>query len=168
LHAALVAETVDGEEWIPVLFEAVFGADWREDSGPALAYALPDGTTVSLTGLIDRVDRSADGARARVIDYKTGRVRNGVSADRLWGGRALQLPVYRLAAERLLQSRGTPAEIETAEYYHVIGRDAGRRIRFTRSGWAERCADFERVLDLVAEGIRAGRFFSWPRTCARR
>jgi len=168
LHAALVAETVDGEEWIPVLFEAAFGADWREDSGPALAYALPDGTTVFLTGLIDRVDRSADGARARVIDYKTGRVRNGVSADRLWGGRALQLPVYRLAAERLLQSRGIPAEIETAEYYHVIGRDAGRRIRFTRSGWAERCADFERVLDLVAEGIRAGRFFSWPRTCARR
>ena len=50
----------------------------------------------------------------------------------------------------------------------MIGKDAGRRVRFTRQGWETRQADFDRVLALVAEGIRAGRFFAWPRTCGRR
>ena len=168
VHSAMVADAESAETWVPILFEAAFGLEWREDSGPALTYPLPDGTTVRLAGLVDRMDRSPDGARARVIDYKTGRVRQGVSPDRLWGGRALQLPVYRLAAGQILATLGTPAEIEAAEYYHVIGRDAGRRVRFTRAGWETRQADFDRVLALAAEGIRAGRFFPWPRTCARR
>lgn len=170
-RAALAVEAEADPEagaWRPALLEAAFGIAWRPESGPALDYVLPGGTTVRLAGLIDRVDLSSDGRRARVIDYKTGRLRGPARPNRLAGGRALQLPVYRLAAAALLEGRGTPADVDSAEYYHVIGRDAGRRVRFTRDGWAKRRDDFDRILALLVEGIQAGRFFTQPERCARR
>jgi ATP-dependent helicase/nuclease subunit B len=174
LLSALEAEADDaaGQEpdgrWIPARFEAAFGVEWREGAGPALAYPLPDGTEIRLCGTIDRIDLSPDARHARVLDYKTGRVRSPRSPDRLGRGRALQLPIYRLAAEALLLSGGRESAVDEAQYYHVIGPDAGTRIRFTRAGWETRRADFDRVLQLVVDGIRAGRFFQRPGTCAPR
>ena len=133
---------------------------------PRLVYTLPDGSTLVLRGQIDRIDVSSDGRRARVLDYKTGKLRSPRTPDRLAKGRALQLPVYRLAAETLLAAGG-PADVEEAQYYHVIGPDAGMRVRFTRAGWAARRADFDRVLATIVGGIRAGRFFQRPGACAR-
>jgi hypothetical protein len=169
LVAALEAEAAAGQEsdaWVPALFEAAFGTPWLPDAGPALDYPLPDGTVLRLSGRIDRIDRSPDGRRARVLDYKTGRVRGLRSPDRLNRGRALQLPVYRLAAEALLAARGEAVAVEEAQYYHVIGPDAGTRVRFTRAGWEARRADFERALATIVGGIRAGRFFQRPGTCS--
>ena len=40
---------------------------------------------------MDRVDVSPDGRHARVLDYKTGRIRSPKTPDRLVKGRALQL-----------------------------------------------------------------------------
>jgi hypothetical protein len=112
------------------------------------------------------VDVSPDGRRARVLDYKTGRLRSLRTADRLAKGRALQLPIYRLAADALLADRG-PVTVDEAQYYHVIGPDAGTRVRFTRDGWESRRADFDLALATILGGIRAGRFFQRPSACAR-
>ena len=127
---------------------------------------MPDGTALRIRGQIDRVDVSPDGKRARVLDYKTGRLRSPRTPNRLARGRALQLPLYRLAAEALLAAEGT-ASVDEAQYYHVIGPDAGTRVRFTRAGWEIRRADFDRVLTTIVDGIRAGRFFQRPGACAR-
>ena len=168
LLAALEAEADDPEGWVPALFEVVFGVGQGEGAAAPLAYRLQDGATLNLRGRIDRVDVSPDGRRARVLDYKTGRVRAPRTPDRLAKGRALQLPVYRLAAEALLAARGNPdASVDEAQYYHVIGPDAGTRVRFTRAGWETRRADFDRVLATIVGGIRAGRFFQRPAACAR-
>jgi ATP-dependent helicase/nuclease subunit B len=168
LRAALAAEAVAAEDWVPAAFEVPFGLPGAEASTEPVPYGLADGTTFRFRGRIDRLDRSRDGSRARVVDYKSGRVRGGRTADRLLRGRALQLPIYRLAAAAWLQAAGTPATVEDAQYYHVVGRDAGARVRFTRAGWEERRADFDRVLALLAEGLRAGRFFALPERCAGR
>lgn len=167
LRAALAAEAAEPGAWVPALFEVAFGIAWMEAGAAPLDYRLPDGRTLRLRGKIDRIDMSPDGARARVVDYKTGRVRGPRTADRLAGGRALQLPVYRLAAQALLEARGHAAQVEDAQYYHVVGPDAGTRIRFTRAGWQARRADFDRLLDALVQGIRAGRFFQRPEACAR-
>lgn len=167
LRAALAAEADEGEAWVPALFEVAFGIPWLEAAAAPLVCQLPDGRTLRLRGKIDRVDLSPDGTRARVLDYKTGRARSPRTADRLAGGRALQLPVYRLAAQALLEARGSAARVEEAQYYHVVGPDAGTRVRFTRSGWEARRADFDRLLAALVDGIQAGRFFQRPQACAR-
>jgi RecB family exonuclease len=169
LLSAVEAEADDPAGWRPALFEVAFGMERPEGSdGTAapLAYRLPDGTTLQLRGQIDRIDVSPDGQRARVLDYKTGRLRSMRTPDRLARGRALQLPIYRLAAEALLAG-GAGTAVEEAQYYHVIGPDAGTRVRFTRAGWEARRADFDRVLDTIVGGIRGGRFFQRPGACAR-
>ena len=40
-------------------------------------------------------------------------------------------------------------------------------IRFTRSGWESRRADFDLAVQTIVDGIRAGRFFQRPGECAR-
>jgi ATP-dependent helicase/nuclease subunit B len=167
LRAALEAEADEPGEWVPALFEAAFGIAGVEGAAAPLTYRLPDGTALRLRGKIDRIDLSLDAGRARVLDYKTGRARSPRTPDRLAGGRALQLPVYRLAAQTLLEARGATARVEEAQYYHVVGPDAGTRVRFTRAGWEARRADFDRVLAAIVGGIRAGRFFQRPQACAR-
>ena len=171
LLSALEAEADAGggpDSWIPTLFETAFGVAWRDGAAAPLAYRLPDGTEIRVCGTIDRIDISPDERRARVLDYKTGRVRTAKTADRLGRGRALQLPIYRLAAEALLLAQGRELAVDEAQYYHVIGPDAGTRVRFTRAGWDARRADFDRALQLIVDGIRAGRFFQRPDRCAVR
>ena len=48
----------------------------------------------------------------------------------------------------------------------IVARLVGRRRREDPLG--ELTEREREVLALVAEGIRAGRFFAWPRTCGRR
>jgi ATP-dependent helicase/DNAse subunit B len=167
LRGALEAEARAGGEWTAVELEVAFGLPWVPDSTPPVPYTLPDGTTLRFRGQVDRIDRSPDGRRVRVIDYKTGRAR-GTAPDRLARGTALQLPIYRLAAEALLAARDDPATVEEAQYYHPLGPSAGRRVAFTRAGWERRRADFDRAVALVVEGIREGRFFARPAACAAR
>ena len=169
LRSALAAEADDPAGWRPTFFEVAFGIERPGEpdrTNAPLVYQLPDGSTLVLRGQIDRIDVSSDGQRARVLDYKTGRLRSPRTPDRLVKGRALQLPIYRLAAEAVLGATG-PAAVEEAQYYHVVGPDAGTRVRFTRAGWEARRADFDRVLATIVGGIRAGRFFQRPGTCAR-
>lgn len=76
----------------PIALEAHFGGE------RALTLAL-DGDTYTISGVVDRIDRLADGS-LRVIDYKLG-VSDYDTKAALVEGKRLQLPLYALAAARL-------------------------------------------------------------------
>jgi ATP-dependent helicase/DNAse subunit B len=166
IQAALDAEAREGT-WVPTAFEVTFGAgvDARAgdatEAAPPVVHALASGRRLTFRGRLDRLDVSRDGTRARVIDYKSGRAPRAAGA-RLAGGTALQLPIYRLAAEGLCRARDLPARVEEAQYYHLTRRGERRRLRFTEEDWTTRRADFERALEIVLDGIAGGRFFQNP------
>jgi RecB family exonuclease len=143
---------------VPTLFEVGFGT---ADGEPAVTHVLADGRTVRLKGRLDRLDLSPEGARARVVDYKSGASPPGRGAA-LRHGTALQLPVYRLGAEALCRARGLDARVEEAQYHFLTRRGGRRRLAFTDADWQARRADFDRVLATVLDGIAAGRFFQSP------
>jgi RecB family exonuclease len=60
------------------------------------------GTELRLRGVVDRLDLSGDGSRARVVDYKTGRAPSRRAAGGLQGGQELQRCIYALAVHHLL------------------------------------------------------------------
>ncbi|MFT3776316.1 MAG: PD-(D/E)XK nuclease family protein [Minicystis sp.] len=69
------------------------GAPWG-----SLAVGGDDGPVIYVDGQIDRVDVTTDGRRARVVDYKTGRI--PVADDH--GKSAFQLPLYAAVVAREL------------------------------------------------------------------
>jgi RecB family exonuclease len=155
---AVRRETGADDGWEPRHLEVAFGSPPGEGEEPALPGAerpVPFGTalgTVAFLGRIDRIDRTADGAAARVLDYKTGAKKPSGFA----GGTQLQLPVYLLAARQLLPD----AEAREAAYAFwtrrggfatgVFPREKGRET------WEE---DFRTVLEMILEGIAEGVFF---------
>ena len=66
------------------------------------------GTDLRIRGRIDRLDIAADGTRARVVDYKTGRPRDPGTLE---GGKELQRCLYAYAVQSLL---GPKAAVEAA------------------------------------------------------
>ena len=71
------------------------------------AVTIP-GTDLRIRGFIDRLDLSPDGRRARVVDYKTGRLRDPGVLD---GGKELQRCLYAAAVRAML---GDGIEVEAA------------------------------------------------------
>ena len=129
------------EGWTPVGFE-------KEFNGVAVA------PPVRLCGKIDRIDRSKDGKRALVLDYKTGKLPGGLKNDSLAAGEALQLPLYLLAAEQLLPD----AMVEAAAYLYFTLRGGYREISFSREALVSQCAELTKMLETAAGMIREGRF----------
>ncbi len=78
------------------------------------------GTGVVIQGFIDRLDVSGDGKRARVIDYKTGRVKRNQSEIILGGGSELQHCLYAFAVKTLLKKNG---KVEAALLFPRVGDD---------------------------------------------
>ncbi len=85
------------------------------DAGTAVEIA---DTGFRIAGYIDRLDISADGSRALVRDYKTGRVPRGDIV--LDGGRELQRCLYAFAVRSLL---GTEVSIAASLLYPREDRD---------------------------------------------
>ena len=89
-----------------VAVEARFGQRWIGEKEGSLSQSepieieLPSGT-LRLHGRIDRVNWDPQRSSFRVVDYKTGR-RYAEKSGELQGGRMLQLPLYALAAAKLL------------------------------------------------------------------
>jgi ATP-dependent helicase/DNAse subunit B len=108
LEALSVEEQRD--DFVPIRYEAAFGLHGK----PPLVVPDPAGEEAfQLRGLIDRVDRDAEG-RVRIIDYKTGGPSSyGDSALR--DGEKIQLPLYALAARDAL-GVGQPL---SGFYWHV-------------------------------------------------
>jgi len=63
------------------------------------------GTSIRIQGHIDRLDLAGDGRRARVIDYKTGRLRTDMAQVVLDGGKELQRCLYAFAVRTLIGAR---------------------------------------------------------------
>jgi CRISPR/Cas system-associated exonuclease Cas4 (RecB family) len=89
-------------DYCPELFELSFGLADRKQADPAsIAESVPLAVGISLRGSIDLVERGP-GARLRVTDHKTGRVRAEKNLV-IGGGRTLQPLLYALAAEQILE-----------------------------------------------------------------
>jgi RecB family exonuclease len=101
---------------------------------------------IILRGKADRVDRSPDGSRAWVIDYKTGRADKIKDDDPLSGGTKLQLPVYLAATD------GVPDAV--AAYWYITNRGGFARPEYRDS--PENSARFQRTVRAIADGVAAG------------
>jgi len=114
--------------------------------------AVPDVSIagVTLRGYVDRVDRSPDGRRAWVIDYKTGSTRDfkEIEKDPLVGGTKLQLPTYLAAAADAEQAR--------AAYWFITNRGGFEFIEYEPT--PERQELFQRTLEAIMDGVRGGAF----------
>jgi len=106
------------------------------------------GTDIKIRGYIDRMDISGDGTRARVTDYKSGRVPKDVEKFVIDGGQELQRCLYGFAVRALL---GEDITIESGLLY-------------PRGKVYAPLENADEVLDRVAtfvkeaaDGLRAGR-----------
>jgi hypothetical protein len=72
------------------------------------------GTGIRIQGHVDRLDLADDLSRARVIDYKTGKLKNGMAHVVLDGGKELQRCLYAFAVKTLIGER---VKVEAALLY---------------------------------------------------
>jgi hypothetical protein len=109
--------------------EASFGFD---EEGQAGALELGEGADrVRIQGKIDRIDliETPQGPLFRVIDYKTG---HSPSAAAVREGRALQLPLYALAVQKMILKDGArPIDfgywsLDQTGFVAVRGKKAGK------------------------------------------
>jgi RecB family exonuclease len=130
--------------------ERAFGADGEEP----VDLELGDGRVVRFRGRIDRIDRSPDGRRTVVYDYKTGRVPDS-DDDPVSAGRALQLPVYALAARA---REGT--DDATACYWYTRVEDPDDAlVEISLDATEDRFVD---VVTTIVDGISGGCFPAYP------
>lgn len=99
----------DQQSWA----EIPFGGDQRADAlneearsalpwNPTVPVNIP-GTAIRIGGSIDRLDLAGDRSRARVTDYKSGRLRS--KPPQLKGGAELQRCLYAYAVKALIPER---------------------------------------------------------------
>ncbi len=163
----LAEETLEDPEYEPTYFEARFGGRSRPGDDETLSseegvpFEADGGVRVTFSGKIDRIDLSGDDTGARVIDYKTGAARTG-GRKVLDGGRRLQLPVYMMAASRLLEKTHPEALVDSAQYLYVGGSGGPGRMKLTREQLEGAMGDLATVVALVVRGIASGMFFSPP------
>ncbi len=135
---------------VQVASELAFGMD---GAAPVTVEVAP-GRRVRLRGRVDRVDRSPDGERLVVIDYKTGAVwsaHDRLDEDPVSGGLLLQLPVYAAAARERYR-----ADVVESRYWFVTERG-----EFAERGYvvdAARSERFQEALHAIGEGIEGGVF----------
>jgi ATP-dependent helicase/DNAse subunit B len=144
---------------IPSAVELPFGPFERGKDSPGLAI-VAGRHRFMLRGIIDRIDTSADGSLARVVDYKVGKLPDSMKrGTALLAGERIQLPVYRAAVPAIagFEKLGS---IE-GEFLHLQPGD-GKIVarRFTAAELEEGCERLPAVLEIVGDGIEAGVFFA--------
>jgi ATP-dependent helicase/DNAse subunit B len=150
LQGFLRAELQNGEGYRPAYLEQKFSC----------LFPLGDRASLLLKGRIDRIDLSADGLGARVLDYKTGQPQR-IGDGEFKGGEALQLPLYLYAASEQLPG----VEVASAAYYYVSERGGYRREPFTREGWEDKLKTLRLIVGALVDGIRKGIFPARPASC---
>jgi len=140
---------------LPLDVELAFGV--RGATNTAATIELESGRTVMLRGKIDRLDKTPDGSRLVVLDYKTGAAGfyRKMSDDPLRRGTLLQLPIYALAASQVHGVEDVDA------YYWFIAEEEG----YKREGCAVGPGlldEFRRVLAIIIDGIDSGIFPARP------
>ncbi|MGB3733473.1 MAG: PD-(D/E)XK nuclease family protein [Ilumatobacter sp.] len=124
-------------------------------SGEPVDFDLADGRRVTMRGLIDRVDTTADG-RVIVSDYKTGKGKkfDGIDDDPFLGGRTLQLGMYSEGAMRHTQRESAAAA------YWLVESNGQQRLGYA---WNEGLrARFDQLLAAITDGIDGGVFAAAP------
>ena len=117
---------------------------------------LDDQTVVALQGRVDRIDLTGDGLAARVVDYKTGK--RGFKPEDFYGGRQLQLPVYALAAQKMLIPRGVHHVM--AQYYYVGSQGKFRRDELSWETIRAIEVKLREIVAIIVQGILSGLFIS--------
>jgi hypothetical protein len=152
---------LDVDEHVRASFGVVPAPDGLErafgdDAHTPVAVRLRDGRSVRFRGRIDRVDRTPAGDRAVVYDYKTGNPRRYAASgdDPVAGGRALQLPVYALAA------RAQEGVDEAIACYWFTRESADRALLEVGLDDAE--ARFVDVVGTIVDGVSSGCFPAYP------
>jgi CRISPR/Cas system-associated exonuclease Cas4 (RecB family) len=109
---------------------------------------------VKLRGFVDRIDRTPDGAKAWVIDYKTGGSREfrEMAENPLVGGTKLQLPTYLAAVK--------DAREAVALYWFITQKGGFERVTYEPT--AENEARFQRTIATIVEGVKSGAFPAVP------
>lgn len=148
-----LGEEMDGDDgFCPRHFERTFGGG-KNDGRIAL---IIGGREIAFHGRIDRIDTGGEDG-FRVIDYKTGRLEG--ADDDIAGGLFLQLPIYLLAASRLLE-RPVASGVSI---YRRIGPPGGKCVvSYGGSAWLAQAGEIENVLDMITGGIAGGLFFAVP------
>ena len=142
-----------GTEWLPEDFERAFG----KENDP---FEMPTaGGSIKLRGQIDRIDLSPDRAAIRVVDYKSGKSRYNLKVT-LLGGKALQLPLYLLAAASF--HRHIDLSRSSAEYCHITRRGEWKTCTFQGATLAERREELAHLLQSIISGYRDGVFPHCP------
>jgi len=106
----------EGWEYAPALFELAFGMRASQKEQPHDAIQLSP--TLTLRGKIDRIELARRGSvwHAIIADYK--RSQPGASNAAIEKGTAFQMPLYMLAASRLLRERlGSDPILDGGIYY---------------------------------------------------
>jgi ATP-dependent helicase/nuclease subunit B len=173
------------------LAASVIDAEAREASGllpvamehrlSPLAVPSPDGSTIHLTGVMDRIDRSADGSHLRVVDYKLSRDKSRfvrlLKRDEM-GVRSFQMPIYAAAAAKEFgQAAGAHCCDVTVRYWVIRGgcwEDARLQLSGSEGTFLDHSAEgmaqggqenfFWRLWQVV-EKMKGGHFAASPTEC---
>jgi RecB family exonuclease len=153
----LADESGEDSGSVPTMFEAWFGGKSEDE----VVTFDAGGETLSFHGKIDRVDMTAGGG-FDVIDYKTGSI---YAKDQdLGGGSCLQLPVYLLAASKLL---GIPIE-KGRSMLKRVGTGSGRKKAvYSGAAWGRDRAEFAGILGVIVKGLASGFFAAAPGPACR-
>jgi len=146
-----------------VAVEARFGQRWAGEKEGSLSQSEPveielASGALRLHGRIDRVNWNVERTSFRVVDYKSGRRRAERSGE-LQGGRMLQLPLYALAAAKLL---GIDPSAGAAAYVYPTRRGEFRVVDWTPEDLAARHAQVLSLLDAIVTSARRGDFIIAP------
>ncbi len=124
-------------------------------------------SSLILKGRLDRLDIDERG-KARIVDFKTGRSSNSLSGKTLSGnsfnaGATMQMPLYMMA---MIESGDEYIDmsLEAAYWYlkDAKGNVGADEIQFNEEFIEKNRGALKRILAMVAEGMRAGRFVPRP------
>lgn len=126
LHALIAWECSQNGEaprFLPYRQELRFGIN--PSPLPGLRIPLPGGGSFRFHGIIDRIDRDAQG-RLRLLDYKSG----ATTYDQkdILRGQAFQVALYALATEALLDQ----AQVTESAYLHIPARRLSGDLHFSQ------------------------------------
>jgi ATP-dependent helicase/nuclease subunit B len=130
----------DEEPAQPVHCECKFGLDGKAP----LIISCPDGD-IRFCGIVDRIDHRRENNEWVVVDYKTRRtpipIKDAVE------GRNLQLPIYAMAATRVIKKG---ERVASAYYLHIHSRKRGSQL--TKK--ADSTASLDAMIELAEARIR--------------
>ncbi len=163
LERWLSAESEMMAEWGVKPYEAEFDFGFSSSTAPAVAVPIGDGETVLFRGKVDRIDRSDDGSRVIVFDYKTGGSGSygGLEDDPVKEGRHLQLPLYARAASAIEHPDADKPVVQAA--YWFVFEKGGGVLKPDLADQPDSAGRFEKVVSTIAGGIKNGVFPPSPR-----